>query len=289
MSVIDSHVHIVAPDRVGYPLAPVGSEVADRLVTQPVSAEGLLGEMESCGVDRAVLVQYHGVYGYANAYVVDSISRRTNQVAGVCIIDMLAPRAADTLTDLVVNGGMRGVRMFQTSMEPEAPWLHDPRGIAVWDRARELRVPVVIARAPSAVDPAPERHLPRLRFLLSRYSEVKVALDHLAVIGVRSDGPALPAELLSLSEFPNVYCKLSTVNLYRAGQAGVPYAEYFGPLFERFGADRVMWGSNYPATHDRTYSDMVQLAREALSHLEVSDQELVLGGTALQLWPELEG
>ncbi len=202
MRLVGTHVHIVAGDRGRYPPGPAGADVADLLEGLPVSADGLLGEMESRGVDRAVLVQYHGVYGFNNAYVVDSVRRHAPRFAGVCIIDMLAPDAADTLTDLVVNRGMRGVRMFQTPTEPDAPWLHDPRALSVWDRARELVVPVVIARAPAAIDPTPERHLPRLRFLLSRYPDVPVALDHLAVLGVRTAGPALAEELLSLAEFP---------------------------------------------------------------------------------------
>jgi predicted TIM-barrel fold metal-dependent hydrolase len=144
-----------------------------------------------------------------------------------------------------------------------------------------------MARTPGLADPAPERHLPRLRFLLERYPEVPVALDHLSVIGVAAEAPALPEELLSLAEFPNVYCKLTTVSLYRAQRAGVPHAEFFGPLFERFGANRVMWGSNYPNTYDRPYPGMVEFAREALRFLEPTEQEWIFGRTALRLWPEL--
>ncbi len=287
MPVIDTHTHVVESDRARYPLAPFGAAIADQVVGLRVSADGLMGEMESCGVDRAVLVQYHGVYGYDNAYLVESVSGHRERVAGVSIIDTLAPDAAETLTELVVKRGVRGLRMFQSATEPDAPWLHDPRGLAVWDRARELGVAVVIGRTPSAVDSATERHLPRLRFLLSRYPEVPVALDHLAVMGVRGDGPEPAAELLGLAEFPNVYLKLTTVNIYRAAREGVPYGEFFGPLFERFGPERVMWGSNYPATHDRPYADMFRLAREALSYLDAPDQELVFGGSALRLWPEL--
>src|SRR5688500_10298896 len=149
----------------------------------PVSAEGLLGEMTKAGVDRAVFVQYYGAYGYDNAYVTDSVGRHSDRAAGVGVIDMLDPEALEMLTDLVVKRGLRGVRMFQTPTEPDAPWLHDPRALSIWDAAREFGVPVVIGRTPSIIDPAGERHLPRLRFFLERYSNVPVALDHMAVIG----------------------------------------------------------------------------------------------------------
>ena len=287
MPVIDTHAHIVSPDRVRYPLAPFGVEVADRVAGMPVSADALLEEMRACGVDRALFVQYQGVYGYDNAYVVDSVGSAAGRSVGVCIVDALSPIAAETLTELVVNHGIRGVRMMQTATEPDAPWLHDERALSVWDCARQVGIPVVLARTPAAADPAPERHLPRLRALLERYPDVQVALDHLAIIGVRAEAPALSSELLALAEFPNVYCKLTTVNLYRAESVGVPYETFFEPLFNRFGSDRIMWGSNYPATFDRPYSGLVEFARRALDFLDATDLEWTFGRTALRLWPEL--
>jgi predicted TIM-barrel fold metal-dependent hydrolase len=155
----------------------------------------------------------------------------------------------------------------------------------VLGRARELRIPVVIGRTP-ALPPARDG-VARLRALLTRYADLPVALDHLGVIGTPPDGPALPEELLALSEFPNVYGKLTTVTLYRAARAGAPFAEYFGSLFECFGAQRVLWGSNYPNTYDRPYPELVAYAREALGFLAPSEQEAVFGRTALALWPEL--
>jgi L-fuconolactonase len=289
MLTVDTHTHIIAPDRGRYPLAAEGGQLVERVDGMPVSAEGLVGEMEAARVDRAVFVQYHGVYGYENAYVVDAAREHAKRAAAVCIIDMLASQAAETLTELVTTGGVRGVRMFQTAAEPDAPWLHDPRGLATWDCARERGIPVVMARTPGVAVPPEQgkQHVARLRNLLDRYTDVPVALDHLGVIGVPAEGPALPQELLDLAEFPNVHCKLTTVSLYRAERAGVPYAEFFGPLFERFGADRVMWGSNYPNTYDRPYPQMVEFARDALAYLDTSEQEWVFGRTALRLWPEL--
>ena len=287
MPVIDAFTHVVASDRERYPLAPFGEGPADGLAGKPASTEGLLGEMQSCDVDRALLVQYYGAYGYDNAYVVNSVREHPGTIAGICVIDPLAADAAATLTDLVTNRGIRGLRMFQTPTEPEVPWLHDPAGLAVWDCARELGIPVMIARTPTAADAHPDRHPPRLRWLFGEYRDVPVALNHLAVIGVPAEGPTLPAELLSLADLPNVFCQLSTINLYRAERAGVPYDEFFGPLFEHFGAHRVMWGSNYPVGIEGGYGNAVGFARQALAFLSSDEQDWVFGRTALRLWPEL--
>jgi predicted TIM-barrel fold metal-dependent hydrolase len=278
MFTIDTHTHIIAADRRRYPLAS-DAAVAESLESQSVSADQLLGEMDVAGVDRALLVQYFGAYRYENAYIADVALERIARFSSVCIIDLLAPDAVATLTKLIVERGVRGLRMFAT--EPDALWLDDPRTFPIWDRVRELQVPVIMFLR--------TQHLPRLRAVLERYRDVPVALDHLAEFRPPAEGDALSDELLSLSEFPNVYGKLSTVNIYRAKHSGISYAEYFGPLLERFGANRVMWGSNYPNTHDRSYPEMVALARNALGYLDPTDQELVFGGSALRLWPELAG
>jgi L-fuconolactonase len=54
-----------------------------------------------------------------------------------------------------------------------------------------------------------------------------------------------------------------------------------------FGADRLMWGSDFPQAHDRPYAQMVELARDAVSGLPEAEQCEVLGGTARRLWPAL--
>ena len=60
-----------------------------------------------------------------------------------------------------------------------------------------------------------------------------------------------------------------------------------GALVQRFGARRIMWGSNFPATYDRSYGELVDQGRASVAFLPEADQRWVLGETALSLWPEL--
>lgn len=290
MPIIDSHVHIVSSQLGQYPPNESGRAMADRFHLAPVSAEDLRSLMRSAAVDAAVFVQYFGVYGYDNRYLLDASEAHRDVATSVCVIDVMAPDAVDTLTELVRVRGVRGLRLFQSPSEPEVPWLHDARGERVWDCARELAIPIVVGRTPPVPAhpqaPAPQ-HLDRLRELLGRYSDVPVAMDNLAVIGTPPDVASLSGELLSLAEFPNVFCKLSTVNFDRCSREGVPSDKFLGPLFERFGVGRVMWGSNYPATNDRPYAELVETARSGLRFLDDAGRAAVLGGTALRLWPEL--
>jgi L-fuconolactonase len=58
-------------------------------------------------------------------------------------------------------------------------------------------------------------------------------------------------------------------------------------LADCFGAERLMWGSDYPASHEQSYSDWLQLAQASTSKLSSEETERFLGATALQLWPDL--
>jgi len=60
-------------------------------------------------------------------------------------------------------------------------------------------------------------------------------------------------------------------------------------LVKVFGADRVRWGSDFCQTHDRSYAELVALAREAFGDLGEKDRLARLGGTAARLWPDLVG
>jgi predicted TIM-barrel fold metal-dependent hydrolase len=275
--IVDTHVHAVATDRQQYPLAPVGGRLGEWVDAKPTNTEDLLQEMDRAGVQYATFVQAATAYGFDNTYTVDSVRNHADRFAGVCMIDVLEPDAADTLTDLVENHGMRGIRLF-TTPDPEAPWIDDPRTFPCWERARDLGIPVIVQIW--------TRHLPRLRKVVERFRDLPVLLDHLANAQLL-DAPKPSYELLSFAGLPNVYVKLSTVNLYAIEKLGVEPAEYLGPFVQRFSAGRMMWGSNYPNTYDRSYKAMVELAREALSFLSPVDQEAVFGGTATSLWPEL--
>jgi L-fuconolactonase len=128
----------------------------------------------------------------------------------------------------------------------------------------------------------------RLRAALERFPDVPVALDHLGAPRL-SDGP--PYEklqpLFDLGGYRNVYLKFSTETLYAARQGKSNSREFFSRLLDRFGASRLMWGSNFPATHDRPRKEQLALAREELSFVAAAEQRRLFDESALSLGPEL--
>lgn len=277
--IIDTHVHVLSEDRERYPLNPTGLNLP-WVKDMPVTTEQLLERTAEAGVDRVVLVQAISAYGYDNRYTADSARRHPERCTSVCIIDPIAPGAADTLARLVNEEGMRGVRLF-TATETEATWLDDESTFPVWQRARDLGIPVCVQMR--------SHQIPRLRRVLERFADVPVALDHLAGPQIEPGSSSPPDSLIDLARYPNVHLKFSTVNLDALSKAGADASQFFRRLIAAFGARRLMWGSNYPATYDRPYRDMADLARTTFAFLSDEERGWLLGESALALWPELRG
>jgi len=130
--------------------------------------------------------------------------------------------------------------------------------------------------------------IPRVRIVLERFQAVTVALDHLAMPRLSAGPPYNSLQpLFELARFPNLYLKLSSPNLYEARRGKGTSKEFFTRLIDHFGARRLMWGSNFPATHDRSLKDQLDLARQELSFLREEDQRWIFSETALTLWPVL--
>lgn len=69
--------------------------------------------------------------------------------------------------------------------------------------------------------------------------------------------------------------------------AGDSAQQLLQTLNHYFGSNRLMWGSDYPQTHDRSYNQLVAFARSVAAILPSDAQTNYLGKTAQLLWPEL--
>jgi len=54
-----------------------------------------------------------------------------------------------------------------------------------------------------------------------------------------------------------------------------------------FGTQRVMWGSNFPNTYDRSLKEQLALALDQLSFVPEADRRWLFADTARSLWPML--
>ena len=274
--IVESHCHIISPDQRKYP-RDLGPHPASWV--RDLSAEEFVALNKGAGVERAILVQAFGAYRYDNRYVADAAASYPDRFVGVCIVDALQPDAPQTLDFWVKERGIRGLRVV-TWTEPEL-LLDDPRLDPLWQRASELRIPVcVLTNFPQ---------VPRLRRVLERFHELRLALDHLGLPRL-DDGPGFSNEraVFDLAQLPNFHGKFSSWTIAAAARNGAQaFVDFFLRLVDTFGAQRLMWGTNFPASNDRTYQGFVNYAQEQLSFLSSEEQRWIFGETALSLWPML--
>jgi L-fuconolactonase len=277
--IVDTHVHVVAPDQARYPLRPSGIG-SQWFREHPVSAEEYAAAARDADVERAVLVQAHGAYGADNRYVVDAVATAPDRFVSVCIVDPGDPDPAATLRALAREPGVAGVRLFGIGAAPPT-WFDDAPGAVLWAAAIDLELRLVATLL------APD--LPRLVRMVARFPDVPVVLDHCGFPDL-TGGPPYPAAqpLFALADLPSVHLKVTSHLLEDAEpRSSDGAAALVDRLAATFGPERLVWGSDYPQTHDRPYAELVALGRHAAASLPRADGDAFLGGNALRLWPAL--
>ena len=164
---------------------------------------------------------------------------------------------------------MRGLRLTSGAMLG-GRGLVSPGSQRLWDAAERLGLAVLILSLPDGLDAVVAAAGARPRH--------PVVVDHCGFVDVVEDLERL-APFVALE---NVYLKVSSRVLVQGDPAWIVRR-----LADRFGAGRLMWGSDFPASDARSYREWVELGRASVKQLAEEEAGLFLGGTALRIWPEL--
>lgn len=130
-------------------------------------------------------------------------------------------------------------------------------------------------------------HLDNLSIFLRKYSELKVVIDHGAKPDIAgSNVGEWKKQIAAIASETGAYCKLSGLLTEAKSGAGYqdiePYMEF---LLENFGADRLMWGSDWPVLNSaNNYLDWIAMARRFISSLSDHEQRQIMGETANQFY-----
>lgn len=279
-SIVDIHPHVIAPDTARYPLNPLGGTQSTWSRDRPTSHEMLVAAMDQAGVDKAAVVQASTAYGHDNTYVAEAVAAHPKRFTGVFSVDVLAPDAVAKMRHWMERG-LTGMRLFTTgsTMPGQATWFSDPRTYPAWDYAGEAGLPVCMQMTPQG--------FPQLRELMQRFPKVRIILDHLARPQLVA-GPPYEADrdFFDLAGNPNVFLKVTPLNYMPPDWGKATPDSFFGRLVREFGAQRIAWGSNFPATAG-SLTDNLATARKALSTLSAADRAWIFGKTAQILYPSL--
>ena len=271
--VVDAHYHLWDPAHREYPW--MGDELAT--VRRRFDASDLKPLLDANGIDRTVLVQTISSLDETREFLQNAAENEF--IAGVVGWVDLTDRAVDkTIAGLKRSEGgsfLVGIR-HQVHDESDPRWLlrdDVQRGIAaVGDAGLVYDVLVRTRELPAALE------------TVKRHSPIRFVIDHSAKPRIAA-GPrdaAWEAALAPLSDLANVTCKVS--GLFTEADWKSWTVEQVEPYVRRvidwFGADRCMFGSDWPVSLlAASYEQVVTTTRQL-----VSDDEQIMGGTAARVY-----
>lgn len=263
---IDAHLHLwdVAFAGRPFPYTP-----------DPFPLDSMIELMEAHGVERGIDVT-PVMYGFDNSYGLEAAAATRGRLAVFGRFDPLAPDPAARLRTWMNRDGAAGVRL--TFYAAELSKLDDPAALdPFWSAAEALGVRVSVF-APDAlweIVRALERH-PRLNLIVDHFG--------LGVYPGCRDPFANHAAVAEFAPFEQVLVKVSGV--VEVSREPWPFRDVHDLLAQardQFGAERLMWGSNYPVVLETCdYEQSLRLFEEC-GRFDEAELELVLGGTCARM------
>ena len=273
MPIIDAQVHAYERNHPGRPWAAVLHGPAEMTGAQMVAA------MDAVGVDGAILVSVFTMYRYDASYAVEVRNAHPGRFALVKPVDPTDPAVADTVAAWKSTPGAVGVRIMMTRGVSEDA--ADP-GIN--------RVLAAAAKADLPVNLLCWGRLEQAAQLAARNPNTRLVIDHLGL--QQPFEPPPPTEpfvdlpkLLALARYPNVVVKIT--GACTLSHQPFPYNDIWEPLgriFDAFGFDRCMWGTDWTrAVALLTYKEGVEAFRLA-SRLSDSERAALMGETLTRVY-----
>jgi L-fuconolactonase len=245
--------------------------------------DDLRPQLARAGIDATVLVQTITVADETPEFL--ALAAAYPEISGVVgWVDLTADDVSATLDELrTLPGGeyLVGIR-HQVQGESDPQWLlraDVTRGLrAVAEAGLVYDLLVTETQLPAAVD-AVRRH-PDLRFVL----------DHGGKPGIAA-GQVEPwrSNISTMSELPNAAVKLSGLLTEAAPTWTVdgirPYVDH---LADTFGAERMMFGSDWPVSTLRAdYHDVVAVTEQLVAQCSPGDRAAIFATTAIT-WYQLQ-
>ncbi len=234
-------------------------------------------QMNRSGVDAAVLIQHGGTYD--NTYLFDEAAKRGGRFKVAVLID---PESDDPLGDLAKEAerGAAGVRLFPDG-EFKTAHHHD-----IWKKAGELGLVV------TCMGKVEQFASDRFKNILDASGDTHVVIEHLAGVGITDAPYTLFESALECAQRPNTTLKVPGLGeITPRPPRLLPDFRFdnIPPLFEiardAFGAQRMMWGSDFPPSAGREgYENTLAGVRGHPAFANGDDIDWVLGKTAARVW-----
>ncbi|TAM27753.1 MAG: amidohydrolase [Rhodanobacter sp.] len=275
MIIVDAHQHYWQPERGDY----AWLAQAPAALQRSFLPADLCHLREAAGVQFSVLVQ--AAPNEDETRYLFELAQRDKAVLGVVgWVDLEAEDACARIDAMVRdgNGLLCGLRPMAQDI-PDPDWLARPTLDRAFDCMQDhgLAFDALVTMA----------QLPALYRRLQRQPTLRAVLDHAGKPPI-AHGDITPWNrwIDKLAQQPQLHCKLSgLLTLLEPGMHEQAIEPCVKGLFERFGANRLMWGSDWPVlTTHADYGHWLELARSLTERFAPNRQTDVFGANAARFY-----
>ncbi|MBO9451140.1 amidohydrolase family protein [Tropicibacter sp. R16_0] len=285
---IDAHHHLWDLEAVHYPwLMARGVERFFGDPT-PIQRNYLLHEFRSeaapCGINASVHIQVGAESGLDEAKWVQSIADANPDwpIAQVVFCDLTSVDLSAQLDTFQTLPTVRGVRQIvgrapgEDAQTGTNTLLDDPQFLVGLQEAGRRNLSFDLQLIPGLME--------KTAAVLAQAPNTRVALCHAGSPHDRSaEGlEQWTKQLRHLSDLPQVTCKLSGLGMFDHTWTADSIRPIVDECLVQFGADRVMFGSNFPV--DKLYSDYASLMRAYRDLVPAKVQSAVFKETAASFY-----
>jgi L-fuconolactonase len=299
----DTHAHVLSADRERYPYSTLRGGAKAPVSPMVFAVEDLVRAMDAGGVDHACIVQRATIYGYDNRYALDAVAAFPARFVPIVVLDAQDPASPGLLKELAAKRRLGGLRIVAPELtEKDTAWLDSDDAQGLWRAASDLALPVtvILYRKNNEAGRA------ALLGIARRFRDIPILIDHVGVPhastpetryaasqGIKYVVPAPPGfgiaeSVAQFGDLGHVHFKVTDINFDRLEDNHFDSAAFVRALADRFGAERLLWGSDVGQS-PAPYSEKLERLRASAKMLSERERALFFGATAHRLYGKALG
>ncbi len=236
-------------------------------------------ELAANGMDASVAVQAD--QSEHETQFLLQLAESNPRIAGVIgWVDLCSPELPKRLDGLSRQKKLRGFRHIAQS-EPDDRFLANDSFVQGVSQLKKYGFVYDILIYP--------KQLPAARELVEKLPEQKFVIDHLAKPDIKNEtnSKEWAGHIWEIAKNPNVYCKVSGMVTEADWRAWRPegFKPYLDIVFEAFGSDRLLFGSDWPVCLvAASYKQVVGIVDEYSSDRPETERNKIFGENAIRFY-----
>ncbi len=235
--------------------------------------------LKKFAIDRTVVVQAAPTVEETN-YLLSLFSEHECIAGVVGWLDLSSPTFPKELEKLKLKGGLVGIRPMLQDLD-EDDWILKKEVLSNLEVMIDADLPLDLLVKP--------RHLPIIHELMKALPQLRAVINHLAKPNIaRQEYTPWQEHMYQLATYENMMCKLSgmVTEAEHESWSVHDFKQYVETVFDAFGGERVMFGSDWPVCMlAGSYDDVIHILESSLpATITNEEKEALFGKNARQFY-----